>query len=278
MNHELVTSWTEETIILIWWKGYSSTHDSWEDATEVRAPALMKEYYQRKFTAVWTIKIDQGVHSLATSTPPSALFTPIISISSITFMNDDAQQRSLIDPWTGNLLSPIITNVNMWWNDPSLWPMPNNSLNDNGGGGQTSYFPGFIPKIFNEIYPTSITPITTWPYEPDHAPAASSHIIQAAGAGPSIEIENLAISVDARQLRFTREAKQLSNGQFKPANWCTPGTVVLGSTLEPPKSAQPSQELSNDTTPSNSHPHQSRWLRTSAGDSLHLCKLSPASC
>ena len=135
MNHELVTSWTEETIILIWWKGYSSTHDSWEDATEVRAPALMKEYYQRKFTAVWTIKIDQGVHSLATSTPPSALFTPIISISSITFMNDDAQQRSLIDPWTGNLLSPIITNVNMWWNDPSLWPMPNNSLNDNGGGG-----------------------------------------------------------------------------------------------------------------------------------------------
>ena len=55
-----------------------------------------------------------------------------------------------------------------------------------------------MQKASLSLTPTSITPITTRPYEPDHAPAASSHIIQAAGAGPSIEIENLAISVDAR--------------------------------------------------------------------------------
>ena len=66
------------------------------------------------------------------------------------------------------------------------------------GGVQTSYFPGSIPEIFDEIYPTSIAPITTRPYEPDHAPAASSHIIQAAGAGPSIEIENPALSINAK--------------------------------------------------------------------------------
>ena len=36
---------------LIWWKGYSPVHDSWEDAIGVRAPALVEEYYQRKTAA-----------------------------------------------------------------------------------------------------------------------------------------------------------------------------------------------------------------------------------
>ena len=75
--------------------------------------------------------------------------------------------------------------------------MPGNSPN-NDGGVQTSYFPSLIPKIFDKIYPTSVAPITMRPYEPDRAPAASSHIIQAAGAGPSIEIENPALSIDVK--------------------------------------------------------------------------------
>jgi Chromo (CHRromatin Organisation MOdifier) domain len=33
---------------LLWWKGYSCTHDSWQDAMEVHAPELVKEYYNRK--------------------------------------------------------------------------------------------------------------------------------------------------------------------------------------------------------------------------------------
>ena len=166
-------------------------------------------------------------------------------------MNNGMQQGGLIDPQTGNLFT-LLTSA--WWNDPSPWPTPNNSSNDDGGE-QTSYFPGLIPEIFNEIYPTSIALITTQPYEPDHAPAASSHVIQAASTGPSIEIENPALFVDMRQLRFAKKAKQLPNGRFKPANWCIPGTVVPGSTPEPPKPTQLSQELSNDTTPLNSHPH-----------------------
>jgi Chromo (CHRromatin Organisation MOdifier) domain len=37
---------------LLWWKGYSHTHDSWQDATEVHAPELITEYYNRKKTVV----------------------------------------------------------------------------------------------------------------------------------------------------------------------------------------------------------------------------------
>ena len=85
----------------------------------------------------------------------------------------------------------------MWWDDPSPWPMPNNSQDDDEQE-QTSYFPGFIPKIFSKIYPTSVAPITTQPYELDCTPTASSHIIQAAGAGPSIEIENPVLSIDVK--------------------------------------------------------------------------------
>jgi Chromo (CHRromatin Organisation MOdifier) domain len=33
---------------LLQWKGYSRAHDSWQDTTEVHAPRLVKEYYERK--------------------------------------------------------------------------------------------------------------------------------------------------------------------------------------------------------------------------------------
>jgi Chromo (CHRromatin Organisation MOdifier) domain len=33
---------------LLCWKGYSCAHDSWQDATEVHAPELVKEYHKRK--------------------------------------------------------------------------------------------------------------------------------------------------------------------------------------------------------------------------------------
>jgi hypothetical protein len=37
---------------LIHWKGYSTAHDSWENATDVFAPKRVEEYYQRKRTAI----------------------------------------------------------------------------------------------------------------------------------------------------------------------------------------------------------------------------------
>ena len=37
---------------LIHWEGYSSAHDSWEDAADVHASEKLEEYYQRKRTAV----------------------------------------------------------------------------------------------------------------------------------------------------------------------------------------------------------------------------------
>ena len=33
---------------LIWWKGYSAAHDSWEGVNGVHTPVLIEEYFQRK--------------------------------------------------------------------------------------------------------------------------------------------------------------------------------------------------------------------------------------
>ena len=189
-------------------------------------------------------------------------------------MNNGAQQGGLIDSRTSNLFASL---TSMWWDNPSPWPMPNNSTNDDEGE-QTLYLPGFIPEIFDKIYPTSVAPITMQPYKLDHAPTASSHIIQAAGAGPSIDVKNLALSIDVKRLRLAREAERFPNGRFKPANQCALGTTVPDSTPEPPESAQPTREFGDDTAPPNSHPCRSRRLRASAGDSLCPHELSPAPC
>jgi Chromo (CHRromatin Organisation MOdifier) domain len=42
---------------LLCWKGYSRAHDSWQDASEIHAPNLVKEYHQRKPTAVQAVTL-----------------------------------------------------------------------------------------------------------------------------------------------------------------------------------------------------------------------------
>jgi Chromo (CHRromatin Organisation MOdifier) domain len=37
---------------LLWWKRYSCPYDSWQDATEVHTPELIKEYHERKKSTV----------------------------------------------------------------------------------------------------------------------------------------------------------------------------------------------------------------------------------
>jgi Chromo (CHRromatin Organisation MOdifier) domain len=55
---------------LLRWKGYSHAHDSWQDATEVHTPELVKEYYARKWSAVHMTKI-KGAAMLHSSVPPT---------------------------------------------------------------------------------------------------------------------------------------------------------------------------------------------------------------
>jgi Chromo (CHRromatin Organisation MOdifier) domain len=59
------TGRTKKLQYLLWWKGYSWVHDSWQDATEVHAPELVADYLARKPSAVRTTTIkghagDQG--------------------------------------------------------------------------------------------------------------------------------------------------------------------------------------------------------------------------
>jgi Chromo (CHRromatin Organisation MOdifier) domain len=58
---------------LLWWKGYSCAHDSWQDATEVHTPELIKEYYTRKKSAVHTIGIKGADQSTPNVSPSSSI-------------------------------------------------------------------------------------------------------------------------------------------------------------------------------------------------------------
>jgi Chromo (CHRromatin Organisation MOdifier) domain len=72
---------------LLRWKGYSHAHDSWQDATEVHAPKLIKEYYVRKKSAIRTISIKGGDQ-------PTANTSPSLSINRITMSNGSLSPAS----------------------------------------------------------------------------------------------------------------------------------------------------------------------------------------
>jgi Chromo (CHRromatin Organisation MOdifier) domain len=72
---------------LLQWKGYSCAHDSWQDATEVHAPKLIKEYYARKKSAVHTI----GIKGANQSTPNAS---PSFSINHINMSNGSLSPAS----------------------------------------------------------------------------------------------------------------------------------------------------------------------------------------
>ena len=64
---------------LIHWEGYSSAHDSWEDAADVHAPEKLEEYYQCKRTAVRALEYKEDTSCSTTSSPNSSP-TPLLSL------------------------------------------------------------------------------------------------------------------------------------------------------------------------------------------------------
>jgi Chromo (CHRromatin Organisation MOdifier) domain len=72
---------------LLRWKGYSCAHNSWQDATEVHAPKLVKEYHARKKGAVRVISIKGGEQS-------STNASPLPSINCITMSNGSSSPAS----------------------------------------------------------------------------------------------------------------------------------------------------------------------------------------
>jgi Chromo (CHRromatin Organisation MOdifier) domain len=72
---------------LLRWKGYSCAHDSWQNATEVHAPRLVKEYYARKRSAVRAMSIKGGRQ-------PSANASPLPTINRITMSNGSSSPAS----------------------------------------------------------------------------------------------------------------------------------------------------------------------------------------
>jgi Chromo (CHRromatin Organisation MOdifier) domain len=72
---------------LLRWKGYSRAHDSWQDATKVHAPELIKEYYERKKSTVHTI----GIKRTDQLTPNAS---PSPSINHINMSNGSSSPAS----------------------------------------------------------------------------------------------------------------------------------------------------------------------------------------
>jgi Chromo (CHRromatin Organisation MOdifier) domain len=94
---------------LLRWKGYSRTHDSWEDATKVHAPKLIEEYHTRKQSTVHAATIEKG-----TIKPISNTFPPLC-IHNINMSNGSsspASTFSFIYPATDHEETPTTGTTN----------------------------------------------------------------------------------------------------------------------------------------------------------------------
>jgi hypothetical protein len=91
------------------WKGYSRTHDSWQDATEVHAPELIQEYHARKQSTVHTAAMIKG------AVKPTSTAPPPFSINSINMSNGSlspASTFSFIYPATDHEETPTTGTTN----------------------------------------------------------------------------------------------------------------------------------------------------------------------
>ena len=58
------------------WKGYSPSHDSWENTTDIHAPELIKEFYTRQPTAIRVIRephLDDDIAQFLSTSPLSSV-------------------------------------------------------------------------------------------------------------------------------------------------------------------------------------------------------------
>ena len=113
---------------LIWWKGYSTAHDSWEGADRVHAPALIEECFQRKWNAVHTMVL-KGKQRLPIfiSSRSSPLPSPICINTTLLYSMDHAtpfQSRWTTTPISESGQPDWHTNQHLragTWSDDSVW-------------------------------------------------------------------------------------------------------------------------------------------------------------
>jgi Chromo (CHRromatin Organisation MOdifier) domain len=93
---------------LLCWKGYSRTHDSWQDAMEVHAPELVKVYQARKRSAVHTARIKGAIGS----PPMTSLSFNISCINMSNGLSLPASTFSFIYPTTDHEETPTARTTN----------------------------------------------------------------------------------------------------------------------------------------------------------------------
>jgi Chromo (CHRromatin Organisation MOdifier) domain len=73
------TGCTKKLQYLLWWKGYSCAHDSWQNVTKVHTPGLVREYYDRKRSTVRVTQIKGAEMQLSRTSLPTHICTTNMS-------------------------------------------------------------------------------------------------------------------------------------------------------------------------------------------------------
>jgi hypothetical protein len=268
---------------LVQWEGDDPINSNWQDTMEISIPGLEGKHYQGGLAATQVLRDKNGDCFVKSATSIQHFLAPPTFTLQIYFMSDGPQQESIATIADGSTIILYLKDDAWWGQQSDSWSPPNDCSNEQQR--RASYFPEIstnLPEITSTPGPSNSFTFSfaELPCANPHSDAGTEAVkdsaTQQAGDDASRTPKPQETVPDPINKRWWAQiCERHPDGRFKKKRCQPPGTAVPDPATEPAESTQPTWDLSDSPTSSNSDPDRSRRVCAKPGDGLCASTVSP---